>query len=303
MLLNPRSRSGSADAAEAAVRRLEAGGMALVRRPMGGQEDVTRVIQDLAGAVEGIVVGGGDGSVNAVLEGALAAKLPLGILPLGTANDLARTLGIPTDPPAAAGVIQAGHCRRIDLGRVNGHLFANVASLGLSVELTRRLTAPLKRRWGRFGYPIAAAQALIHAKPFVAEVRCGPLSERMSVRQIAVGNGVFYGGGMSVYEAAQIDDGCLDFYSLEAHRRWWLLPVLLFLRGGRQRGLPGVRAFCSLDPIHIRTEPPLPVNTDGEITTTTPALFEVLPRALTVFTPAPSAPATPASPEPARPPS
>lgn len=303
LLLNSQSRNGGGSAAEAAVRRLETGGMTLMRRPMGGQADVTRVIRELTGVVDAIVVGGGDGSINAVLEGALAARLPLGILPLGTANDLARTLGIPPDPVAAAGIIQAGYLRQIDLGRVNGQLFANVASLGLSVELTRRLTGALKRRWGRLGYPIAAAQALIHAKPFLAEVRCGQRSERMSVRQIAVGNGVFYGGGMSVYEAAQIDDGCLDFYSLEAHRRWWLLPVLPFLRGGRQRGLPGVRAFCTLDPIHVRTEPPLPINTDGEITTMTPAVFEVLPRALAVFTPAPSAPETFTDPEPVRAPS
>ncbi|MGX9984697.1 lipid kinase [Methylobacterium fujisawaense] len=303
LLLNSQSRAGGGSLAEASILALEAGGVELVRRPISAQEDVTDVIRNLAGVVDAIVVGGGDGSVNAVLEGALATQLPLGILPLGTANDLARTLGIPPDPVAAASIIQGGYLRQIDLGRVNGHLFANVASLGLSVELTRRLTGGLKRRWGRLGYPIAAAQALIHAKPFVAEVRCGQLSERMSVRQIAVGNGVFYGGGMSVYEAAQIDDGCLDFYSLEAHRRWWLLPVLPFLRGGRQRGLPGVRAFCSLDPIHVRTEPPLSINTDGEITTMTPAVFEVLSRALAVFTPAPSAPTTPTDPEPVRPPS
>ncbi|WP_265094641.1 diacylglycerol kinase family protein, partial [Enterobacter hormaechei] len=127
--------------------------MTLMRRPMGRQADVTRVIRELTGVVDAIVVGGGDGSINAVLEGALAARLPLGILPLGTANDLARTLGIPPDPVAAAGIIQAGYLRQIDLGRVNGHLFANVASLGLSVELTRRLTGALKRRWGRLGYP------------------------------------------------------------------------------------------------------------------------------------------------------
>ncbi|BAU94237.1 hypothetical protein H0176_00820 [Methylorubrum populi] len=64
--------------------------------------------------------------------------------------------------------------------------------------------------------------------------------------------------------------------------------MLPFFRGERQRGLPDVRAFCSLDPIQVRTEP-LPINTGGEIKTMTPALFELLPRALAVFAPEPSA--------------
>lgn len=283
LLLNPHSRSGVGEAAEWAIGRLEAGGLILVRRHLSGKDDVTHEIQSLVGAIDAVIVGGGDGSVNAVLEGVMQARLPLGILPLGTANDLARTLGLPSDPLAAADVILAGRTRRIDVGRVNGRLFLNVASLGLSVEITRGLTAPLKRRWGRLGYPIATAHALLRARPFTADVRSGPLCESMQTLQIAVGNGVYYGGGMVVYEAAQIDDGCLDFYSLEPRGFWRLLSLLPFLRRGRQRGMAGVRAFCCNHPIEIQTDRPLPINTDGEITTTTPARFAILPRALEVF--------------------
>jgi diacylglycerol kinase family enzyme len=109
---------------------------------------------------------------------------------------------------------------------------------------------------------------------------------RLHSLQIAVGNGVFYGGGMAVYECAAIDDQCLDFYSIEP-RRFWQWPLFLTaLRRGRNRNLVGMRAFCSPGPFEIQTNPPLPINTDGEITTTTPARFNLLPFALSVFVPA-----------------
>lgn len=269
--------------AERAICRLEAGGLVQVRKHLSGSDAAAREIRSLAGTVDAVIVGGGNGSVNAVLEGVVQAQLPLGVLPLGTANDLARTLGLPSDPLAAADVILAGRTRRIDVGRVNGYLFLNVASLGLSVEITRGLSAALKRRWGRLGYPIATAHALLRAKSFTADVRSGPLCESMQSLQIAVGNGVYYGGGMAVYEAAQIDDGCLDFYSLEPRGFWRLLSLLPFLRRGRQRGMAGVRAFCCNHPIEIQTDRPLPINMDGEIKTMTPARLDILPRALEVF--------------------
>src|SRR5262249_19757141 len=83
--------------------------------------------------VDLIIIGGGDGTLNAAAEGLVEAQKPLGILPLGTANDLCRTLNIPHDLPSAGAVIRAGHQRRIDLGWVNGKHFFNAASLSLPV--------------------------------------------------------------------------------------------------------------------------------------------------------------------------
>lgn len=249
-------------------------------------EDVTREIKRHAHEADLVIAGGGDGTVNSALRGVLEAGLPLGILPFGTANDLARTLGLPSDPSAAAAVIVAGRTRQIDVGQVNDQLFANVASMGLSVELARRMTGNLKRHLGRLSYPLAAFKTVLYTRPFTAEVATADRSIQLRSLQIAVGNGVYYGGGMAVYEAAAIDDQCLDFYSIEP-RRFWQWPLFLTaFRRGRNRNLVGMRAFCSPGPIEIRTDPPLPVNTDGEITTTTPARFNLLPRALSVFVPA-----------------
>lgn len=267
------------------MRELEARGLTLIRGRCADRATMTQEIKRLGHEVDLVVVGGGDGTVNASLKGVLETGLPLGVLPLGTANDLARTLGIPSEPSRAAAVIATGQLRRVDVGQVNDQFFINVASMGLSVELTRQLTGKLKRRWGRVGYLVAALRALGRAKAFVADVSTGEKTTRVRSLQIAVGNGVYYGGGMAVYDAAGIDDQCLDFYSLEPQHLWRLPLILPAFRQGRNRALPGVRAFCSGGPLEIRTRPALPVNTDGEITTATPARFQLLPRALSVFVP------------------
>lgn len=284
LFLNPRSRSGGDRAPDAAVQQLERG-FILTRGHCAQSTDINREVIRYAHEVDLVIVGGGDGTVNAVLKGVLETGLPLGILPFGTANDLARTLGIPSDPIAAAAVIVSGRTRRIDVGQVNDQFFVNVASMGLSVELARRMTGNLKRHMGRLSYPLAAIKTVLYTSPFTAEVATIDRTIRLRSLQIAVGNGVYYGGGMAVYEAAAIDDQCLDFYSIEP-RRFWQWPLFLTaFRRGRNRNLVGMRAFCSPGPLEIRTDPPLPVNTDGEITTTTPARFKLLPGALSVFVP------------------
>lgn len=119
------------------------------------------MIRSMRGRVDRVILGGGDGTLNPSAAGLRDSGLPLGILPLGTANDLARTLGVPEDPERAAAVIADGRTTRLDLGYVNGRPFFNVASLGLSVDITRRLTKVMKRRWGRLAYPIAAAAVIL----------------------------------------------------------------------------------------------------------------------------------------------
>ena len=158
---------------------------------------------------------------------------------MGTANDLARTLGIPDDLEAAADVILAGHRRRIDLGTVNGHPFFNVASIGLSAELARELSPELKRRWGRAGYALAAIRALARARRFAAWIGEDGETCRPARCRSRVGNGVFYGGGTVVAEDAAIDDGHLDLYSLEMRTVWKLALMLPSFRSGAARRLVG----------------------------------------------------------------
>jgi diacylglycerol kinase (ATP) len=235
-----------------------------------------------------VVLGGGDGTMNAAARGLIEAQVPLGILPLGTANDLARTLGIPEDLETATKIIINGNARRIDLGEVNGRPFFNVASIGLSADLASELSSDLKKRFGKIGYAIAAISVLLRARPFRATIMSGDKKVRALTLQIAVGNGLFYGGGMAIERDAKIDDGTLDLYSLEMRRAWKLALMAKAFRFGDHGAWREVRVDHA-QAFHIRTRRRHPINADGEIVSHTPADFRILPRAIEVLT-APGAP-------------
>ena len=243
--------------------------------------------------VDGVIVAGGDGTMSAAAEALVQTGLPLGILPSGTANDLARTLAIPEDPRKAAEIIAAGHTRRIDVGEVNGHFFFNVASIGLAADLAAKLTKEGKKRFGRLSYAIAAFKVLAEARPFTAEIINKGETTRVKTMQIAIGNGRFYGGGMTIESSALINDGHLDLYSLEVDEVWKLALMLGSFRSGKHGLWEEVRtARCTS--FEISTRRPQPINLDGELKTFTPARFDIHPKAVTVFAPGAEAGKSPA---------
>jgi diacylglycerol kinase (ATP) len=283
LIVNNKSRSGEAQC-KTASERLRAHDIEPVHVECKRREDMSPLIVRHRDQVDCVIVGGGDGTINAAALGVIEADLPLGILPLGTANDLARTLEIPVDLDGAADVIAAGTTRRIDLGLVNGEPFFNVASLGLSAELAQKLTRDIKRRYGRLGYALVALKVLLQARPFRAIITSETETVRVRTLQIAVGNGVFYGGGNAVEQDAAIDDQHLDLYSLELERAWKLAFMARSFRHGRHGAWREVRAIKAQE-FDIRTRRPRPINADGEIVTQTPAHFTIKPAAVTVFAP------------------
>jgi diacylglycerol kinase (ATP) len=283
-IVNRHSRSGREDLS-AAVGLLEEHGFEVHPRPVDRPAEIPDVIHQEADKVDMVILAGGDGTMNAAADALLECQLPLGILATGTANDLARTLGIPLGLPEALEVIIEGHLRAIDLGRVNGKHFFNVASIGLSAELIRHHTAERKRRWWIFAYLFSVIDAYRSTRPFRALVRCNGRTVRLRAIQIAVGNGRHYGGGMTVSEHAAIDDEQLDIYVIKDVGFWALVALLPKLRWGGLQGSEAVSVMRGGE-IEIRTRRPMPVNTDGEVTTSTPARFDVVPKALAVFVPA-----------------
>ncbi|MBD2103171.1 lipid kinase [Leptolyngbya sp. FACHB-261] len=283
LLVNRHARRGQ-QSLDNAIQQLQKLGFELMEESTAHPQHLSDVVRGYRDKVDLAIIGGGDGTLNAAVDGLVDAGLPLGILPLGTANDLARTLGIPNALNQACNIIAAGRTQKIDLGWVNGTHFFNVASLGLSAQITRQLTKEIKRRWGVLAYAMTAGQVLWQTRPFSALIQINGESTRVRTVQIAIGNGRYYGGGLAVAHDATIDDQRLDLYSLELKHWWQMLPLLPAMSRGRHGNWPNVRTLQAQE-IKIYTTRPRPINTDGELLVETPAHFRVVPGALSVFVP------------------
>jgi YegS/Rv2252/BmrU family lipid kinase len=283
LLVNRHSRRGHETLSQV-VTQLQGLGFELFEESTEKPQELPNIIRSYRDRVDLVIIGGGDGTLNAAIEGLVDTQLPLGILPLGTANDLARTLQIPQSIPQACQVIATGHSQRIDLGKVNHKHFFNVASLGLSVQITRQLDKKAKRTWGVLAYAATAIQVIWKTRPFRAEIRIGEDSIRVKTVQIAVGNGRYYGGGMAVADDAAINDQRLDLYSLEYQHWWQILLLVPALWRGTHANWSGVRSLQGKE-FDIYTRKAHPINADGEIVTYTPAKFRLIPKAMEVFVP------------------
>jgi diacylglycerol kinase (ATP) len=283
LLLNPGARNAGKLASEVPAALL-AEGIESSSELIGRARPIQEIIRDYAERVDCIIVAGGDGTIGSAASGLVATGLPLGILPLGTANNVARTLGIPADLAKACAIIGSGEVRRIDVGQVNDRYFFTTASLGLSVAITEELSPETKRRWGVLAYVVTAAKVVVRARPFVATIEWPGGSMRTRSVQIVVGNGRFYGSGLRVAEDAAIDDRRLDLYSIDVQRWWKLLTLAPALRKGSHRYEETVRT-ASAQEFEIRTGRPQAIDVDGELSARTPAHFRVLPGAVGVFAP------------------
>ena len=288
LLINAGARRGAlAEAAViAALRRqgLAPGHLARVRRPRGLVPAVDAMLKL---GVDRIIVGGGDGTLSTVAPRLARRDVVLGVIPLGTANDFARTLGIPGDLGLAAEIAAAGHVRRVDLARANDAYFLNVASIGMSVSATAQLSAWIKRRFGGMAYLYAGARVFARHRTFRVRITNGPDMIETSAHQFVVGNGRFYGGGVLVAKQSSLEDGMLHAYALGTRGRWDLLRTVAMLRLGVPIDRPG-DFFLQTAEVRVETSPRLKVNCDGEIRALTPVTFSVEPGALKVLAPPPT---------------
>ena len=297
LIVNTRSRSGQ-KAFEKAEERLRALGVPLgaayaLHDPVRLPETVREVLEDSSDPYDLIILGGGDGSVSSVADFLVDHHATLGLLPLGTANDFARTLGIPFKVERACEeAIARGKVVDVDLGLVGDNYYVNVASVGLSAEVVHALSPVLKRSLGSLAYPVALAKALSRHKPFSARLSF-PDGDHEPVEfgrllQVAVGNGRFYGGGLVVAPESGIDDRYLDVYAIETGSLVDLVGVARGLRSGRFVESKLVSHYRTKQ-VLLQTDPELSVNVDGELVASTPHRFSLAPNALKVLVPQGSA--------------
>lgn len=291
LVVNTRSRTGEAAFEEAERRLAELGvevGESFAVEDPGRVSEIVIGLLDSKEAYETIILGGGDGTVSSVVDHLVNSEVVLGLLPLGTANDFARTLEIPSDVKAACETIAGGKVVDVDLGLAGGNYYVNVASVGLSVGVTRALSPGLKRRAGALAYPLAATRSFFRHEPFAARISF-PDGDHEPVElsrllQIAAGNGKFYGGGLAVSPEAGMDDGTLDAYAIELGRHRDLFGVARYVKSGDFINAEGVHRYRTRR-IRIETSPRQKVNIDGEITARTPEEFSVAANALRVMVP------------------
>jgi len=291
LIVNTRSRSGERTFFEALDRLadmgVQLGATYAIRDPVRLPETVREVLHE-GSDYRLLILGGGDGSVSSVVDFLAHHDVILGLLPLGTANDFARTLGIPAEVEKACETIARGKIVDVDLGLAGDNYFVNVASVGLSVGVTQALTSGLKRRIGALAYPTAAIRAFLSHEPFSARLSF-PEGDHEPVEygrllQVALGNGRFYGGGMVVAPQSGIDDRSLDIYAIEMGRRRDLIGAARYLKSGDFIRNESVSQYRT-ERVRIETDPELPINIDGEVVARTPQDFSVAHNALRVLVP------------------
>ncbi len=284
LLVVNRHSGGRAAELARAIATLEGEGLAILRYDTSSPGEMAQALRDGRERMDLVVIAGGDGTMNAAAEALVETGLPLGILPLGTGNDLARTLSLPRSLPEVARVIAAGRTRPIDLGTAGERPFFTAACVGLGSDVLRYQTTGRKRLWRGLSYLISAVQAYVRARPFRAKITCDGKAFEAQALHIAIGNSRYYGGGLIVAAGAAIDDGRLDLACFEAASFWRMLAVVPGLLTGRLESRGPVLVVRGRE-LEVWTERPMPINADGEIVGETPARFTVLPHALRVFAP------------------
>jgi YegS/Rv2252/BmrU family lipid kinase len=285
LIVNAHSRRGRALFREA-VEKLRAAGIDLtasyaVRDPAKLVPKVREAVRDGAPMV---IVGGGDGSLSYTVDEVVDRDCVFALLPLGTANSFARTLGIPLDLDGAVAVIATGRRRRIDLGMINDDYFANCAAMGLSPMIGEGIPHKLKRYLGRFGYLVWAIWCLIRFHAFRLTVRGDGIDETLWATEVRIANGGHH-GGVELIESAELDSGQIVVQAVVGRRassliwdwfaKYWKLPA-------RHRT---TREFHGAE-LAIETRPRQRISIDGEVLAKTPVVARVAQCAIEVVVPA-----------------
>jgi YegS/Rv2252/BmrU family lipid kinase len=284
LVINARSRSGEA-AFDEVRDRLAAAGLELMdAHAVHNPEVMEPIIKAAIAKAPMVIVGGGDGTLSSAVDHFLGKDIVFAVLPLGTANSFARTLGLPLDLDGAIDVIAHGRRKRIDLGIINGDYFLNAAALGLSPLIADTVPDRLKRYLGLFGYLVWAVRVAIRFRPFRLSVT---LDDRTVIRcwatEARIANGTHH-GGVELVESQRLDSGEMVIQAVTgkslAHLAWSWFATLFKLRRRDQTVTEWRGKRMTLD-----ARPQQKISIDGEIAARTPVTVEVAKGAIEVAAP------------------
>ena len=249
----------------------------------------------VANGAQIVAAAGGDGTLGEVLNAVYGSDAKMGVLPLGTGNDFARTLGVGTDLDGAIATLLGKHSRTIDIGRATfadeSRLFLNIAGCGFDALVAKRIhagrTHPFWKHWkGVAAYVAATTLELQRLR--AARLRLKLDGELIDTRALlcAVANAKSYGGGMKVAPDAQLDDGLFDICVIKEASRWEFARAFPSVFAGGHVHHPRVEMFRARR-VEIWCDRPWPVLVDGEVCGTPPMTLEIVPDAVEIVAPVP----------------
>lgn len=230
-----------------------------------------------------VILGSGDGTVSSVVGHLAYTDTVLGFLPLGTTNNFARSLELPLGLEDAVETINSGSVVEVDLGVINGSYFANIASIGISVEVAASVPAKLKQYAGRFAYALSGIPAFIGHEPFRSTIVTENTTFNIETHQLIIANGSYH-SGTEIASDASIDNARLAVFPIGDGGRLQLVRSFAHFILGR-KGSQKEEQFITAREVTILTDPPRDVEIDGEVKTTTPVRAAVAPKALKVLVP------------------
>jgi len=254
-----------------------------------------RLAQEAAPDCDVIVAVGGDGTVFEAASGLLlsgSASTRFGIVPIGTGNDVARQCGI-RDAEQARAVLRVGRTRSLDVIRIQCReqdrpviRFALLyGAVGIISEVLRQTTPRVKHLFGPgLAYYVGAVRAILSYRSPLMRVTCDGQSQERRFLLVCASNSEEAGGGMRLAPGALMDDGLLNVNVCEAISRVRTVALLWHIFKGRQLSHPKLRYFPARS-LSVSTDAPIEVEADGELVGLTPAVFEIVPRALRVCVP------------------
>jgi YegS/Rv2252/BmrU family lipid kinase len=248
-------------------------------------EDLERTVTTaLAKKPQLVILGGGDGTVSGLVDLLVGKGVVLGVLPLGTANSFARTLGLPLTVEGAIEVLKTGVPKRIDLGMIDDDYFANCAAMGISPQIAETVPHGLKKILGRIGYLGWASWQFARFKPFMLTIDDGVEPKTMRVVEVRISNGPYHGGTWLV-DQASINSGEIVVQAVTGRYKRTLAKNWAASFFGHASRHQDTVTFSGKS-LKIETRPSLPISIDGEVLAHTPVTAKVAAGAIEVMVPA-----------------
>jgi YegS/Rv2252/BmrU family lipid kinase len=279
LIVNSRARRGERLYAEAQALLMKKGFKLAASHPVRDPARIPEIVKEAVEQGEGlIVIGGGDGTISSIVDYLAYQNVVLGILPMGTANNFARGIGLPLILEAAVEIIAEGEPAIIDLGKLNNNYFTNAVSLGLSAAVQRTSRDWVKRYLGRAGYLLAAARSLAMHRPFHCRLEHDGATTEIEALDLRVANGPYHGGLVAV-PGASVESRDLVVRVIRGRSKWALARVWTDIARGRSLD-PNTVDILRVRALTITADPVQAVSIDGAVVTNTPVTISVASKAL-----------------------